>query len=156
MKLWISPPQTLRIDSDDLLTTIAALCGDGLSITITPKGMSMYPFIVGDRDSVILYSSDKIRRGDIVAARIPGMGCVLHRVYAISDDRLTLMGDSNCHIKEECTSVDVVAVAKAIIRQGSHVDCHSYRERAAAGIWMALLPIRKYLLWLFRKLRYRL
>ncbi len=152
----MSQPQTLRIDSDDLLTAIAALCSDGLNITFTPKGMSMYPFIVGDRDSVILYRTDKIRRGDIVAARISGMGCVLHRVYAVSDDRLTLMGDANCHFKEDCTPGDAVAVVKAIIRRRIHVDCLSYRERTAACIWMALLPVRKYLLWLLRKLRYRL
>lgn len=146
----------LCVTPDELFADISGLCRNGHKIRFTPKGMCMYPFIVGNRDSVVLHRADIIRRGDIVAARIQGKGCVLHRVYTISEDMVTLMGDSTLYAAENCTTKDVLATVIFIVRKGHPVNCHSARERLAVNLWMSLLPIRRYLLWVLRKLRYRL
>lgn len=148
--------QILQIDSNDIMTEIAKSCSDGRDVIFTPKGMSMYPFIVGSRDSVVLRKEYIIRKGDIVAARIPGKGCVLHRIYSLSGNRLTLMGDSNLCATEVCTRKDVLATVSAIVRNGKRINCHSTSERSAVKLWMCLQPIRRYLLWILRKLRFRL
>lgn len=148
--------QTLLIDSDDIMAEIATWCDSGHDVLITPKGMSMYPFVVGNRDSVVLRHTDIVRKGDMVAARIPEKGCVLHRVYAVSDECLVLMGDSNLYATEICSPKNVLAIVTKILRNGQQVNTDSKKERFAVKVWMFLLPLRGYLLWLLRKLQYRL
>ena len=108
----------------------------------------MLPFIIGGRDSLVLVAAGSLCVGDIVLARLPERGYVLHRVYRLSGDSLTLMGDGNLRAVERCRAGDVVGKAVAILRDGHrHVDCASSAERRKARLWRHLLPLRRYLLW---------
>ena len=146
----------LYANPDELFADISTLCHNGHKVKFTPKGMSMYPFIVGNRDSVVIQKVAFVRERDIVAARISGNGCVLHRVYSVSENRIVLMGDANLHVTEICSRKEVLATVVSIVRNGRHISCYSVKEQVAVKIWMYLLPLRRYLLWLLRKLRYRL
>lgn len=142
----------LLLNNDLLFDNIVQLLSDGLSVTLRAKGNSMYPFIRGGRDSVVLSRSVRARVGDIVLVRIPSSGYVLHRIRRIDGDRLLLMGDGNLRATERCRQDEVLAVAVKIIRNGRCVDCFSMRERSLAAAWRVLLPVRRYLLFVCRRL----
>ena len=67
---------------------------EGKVIQLTPKGISMLPFIQGGRDKVRIHKEESVSVGDIVLAPHDGR-LILHRVYDIKGNRLTLMGDGN-------------------------------------------------------------
>ena len=147
----MTSPTPLRLTNKDVFDTLGTACAEGSEISFVPSGMSMYPFIVGGRDTVILSAPRDISKGDIVAARIPPHGeCVLHRVYKVYGRELTLMGDANLEAVENCTLGDVVAKAVAIVRNGRRVPLSARRERLAAAAWIAMRPVRKPVLYVVR------
>ena len=149
--MQMTSPSPLRLNNKDVFDTLGTACAEGSEISFVPSGMSMYPFIVGGRDTVILSAPRDISKGDIVAARIPPRGeCVLHRVYKVCGRELTLMGDANLEAVEKCTLGDVVAKAVAIVRNGRRVSLSARRERLAAAAWIAMRPVRKPVLYVVR------
>ena len=73
---------------------------EGKVVAIVPQGISMLPFIVGGEDRVFLVKKEHIAVGDIVLAQYEGKR-ILHRVYAIDGERITLMGDGNLEGTEQ-------------------------------------------------------
>ena len=72
---------------------------------------------------------------------------VLHRIYAIEGKRLTLMGDGNLQGVELGTCDDVKGRVVEIISPKGKA-----RKPTKGLLWRKLLPIRKYLLKIDRKL----
>jgi len=140
----------LRIENDILIPELARLLAEGKEVRFTPSGVSMRPFIEGDKDSVILSPvTGELRRGDILLAEAITL-CgnktyVLHRLIRIAADQLVLQGDGNPAGEEICTPADVIGRVIRIERPNGRAKCLT-RGR----IWYFLRPFRRYLLKLYR------
>jgi len=67
---------------------------------------------------------------------------------------VTLMGDGNLALREHCDRPDVCAKVVSVVKPGGKkYSLGSLRYRIAAKIWYILLPIRRYLLWIYRKMK---
>lgn len=151
--------------SDALIMAEAIrLVGEGVSVTFPVNGRSMLPFIVGGRDSVILEKPADLRVGDVVLAyAIPDNVAlfknaekhyVIHRIVALSGEDVVLMGDGNLVQREFCKQSDVYAKVVCVVQPNGKKSLQSsWRFRIASKIWYILLPVRKYLLWLYRKVK---
>ena len=73
----------MRLPNHLLFADVVALLSEGYTVTLRAKGSSMFPFIVGGRDSVALRKRKHVCKGDIVLARIPEKTYVLHRVCRV-------------------------------------------------------------------------
>lgn len=135
-----------------LLPEVEKLLAEGENVTIRVKGNSMLPFITGGRDSVELRKAQSLSKGDIVLARLPDERYVLHRIIGFSDGYVRLMGDGNLRGEEKCQNKDIAGKAFGIIRKDKVVDCSRSCERTKAKVWMLLLPVRRYLLALYRRI----
>ena len=140
------------VPNDTMIPEIGRLIKDGMQVTMTPKGVSMLPFIRGGRDSVLLGKPEDIRTEDIVLVELPGPRYVLHRIEMIEGKVLTLMGDGNIAWREVCEVKDVIALALKIFRNGEEIDCRSASEKRKARIWRRLLPLRRYLLAIYKRI----
>lgn len=141
------------ISNDILFADVISLLSAGHTVTLRAKGDSMFPFIVGDRDCVVLQKSRSVQEGDIVLARLHGKSYVLHRVYRMSGDDIILMGDGNVCGKEWCRAEDICGTALKIIRNRRHITCCSPKERWKVRFWKVLLPVRRYILGIYRHWR---
>ncbi len=128
-----------------MLDEVSRLLQEGREVVIMPKGNSMRPFIRGEVDSVRLQQTKELRVGDIVLARYKGH-YVLHRIITIDGDKVTLMGDGNLQGVEEVQKSDVSGVVVEIITPDGE-----RREPSDGYVWRKLLPVRKYLLKVYRK-----
>ncbi|MBE6217164.1 MAG: hypothetical protein E7124_03880 [Bacteroidales bacterium] len=137
-----------------LLPEVARLVALGEDVTMCVKGTSMLPFIRGGRDSVTLTAVDEIRDYDIVLAEVADGVYVLHRVVGTDGDKVILMGDGNICGREMCRRDKVMAKAIRIIRDGKTVDCMSAKHLRAAKLWRRLLPLRRYILAIYRRLNH--
>ena len=142
----------ISIQNDLLIPEIIRLVKDGTAVTFTPKGSSMLPFIRGGKDSVELKSAEDADVGDIVLAKVGPSAYVIHRIIRIEGNEVTLMGDGNLSGREHCRREDILALATKIIREGKAIDCRSAGHRYAATIWKLLLPARRYLLAVYRRI----
>lgn len=103
------------------------------SVEIPISGGSMLPTLRPGRDRVRLAHSDRLRKGDIVLARVEtpgGEGVVLHRVVAIDGDRVTLMGDANLQQRERCPKSQILGKVTDIISNGNQ---STLRTRLSLG-----------------------
>ena len=137
---------SLTVPNSILLEEVAAVLDRGREAVITPTGNSMLPFIRGGRDRVVLRRQEGVAAGDIVLARTDGR-YVLHRVQAVSGERLTLMGDGNLRGTESCTADDVIGTVVEIIRPDG-----SRRIPGKGRAWQVLRPLRRYILAIYKRL----
>lgn len=133
-----------------LAEEIHRLVLEGRTVEIKAKGSSMRPFIQGGRDSVVLGPAHDIRAGDILLCRISQSDCVIHRLVRKEGDGLLLMGDGNLKGTEHCTADKVVAKVIRIVGRKRTLSCDSPCFRFLSFLWWRLLPVRRYLLILFR------
>ena len=99
----------MKIENDILIPEMARLLSEGKEVRFTPSGVSMRPFIEGDRDSVIVApfaNRQAPKTGQIVLAKTEKSNnsvYVLHRIIGVTEDGLfRLQGDGNLTGEEYC------------------------------------------------------
>lgn len=143
----------LVLPNSVMLGEVKSFLQEGKDVIIPTKGNSMLPFIRGERDSVNLRKLQDIAVGDIVLAEIREGQYVLHRVFGIDGDLVTLMGDGNLRGVERCSRDRIAGTAVEILRNGEkRVDCRSPRALRQARIWRRLMPLRRIILGFYRRL----
>lgn len=143
---------TKSFENKEILPEIEGLVRDGLEVVFVPKGSSMSPFIKGGVDRVLITKAESIAEGDIVLALTKQGSHVLHRVEKVDGNMLILMGDGNLIGRERCRREDVIGKAVKIMKKDREIDCQSPLHLRKAAIWRSLLPIRRYLLAIYRRL----
>lgn len=144
--------EKLTIPNSIFFSEVESHLREGKSVVIPVKGYSMLPFIRDGRDSVELRSKVELEVGDIALARLGNGHFVLHRIWEIEGERVILMGDGNISGKEVCSRGDVIGVASKIFRGKKVIDCASAAYVRNVKIWRRLLPIRRYILAIYRRL----
>ncbi len=140
----------MRVENDILIPELARLLNEEKEVRFTPSGVSMRPFIEGDKDSVVLAPMRRLpRRGDILLARVTASAgrrtYVLHRLIRIEGDTYILQGDGNLMGEEQCKREEIIG---QVIRIESP---KGRRKPITRGIiWHALFPVRKWLLKIYR------
>lgn len=117
---------------------------NGKTVLVPTIGDSMRPFIQGGRDKVLVRKQEEIRIGDIVMVPYCGM-VISHRVYAIKGTKLILMGDGKLEGTEVVDKSEVWGTIVDIIKPNGR-----HRKPSKAWLWRKLLPVRKYLLKIYR------
>jgi len=130
------------IPNDILLSSAEELLAEGRDVELMVKGYSMRPYLETEKDSVLLRKLDTIAVGDVVLARVAPKTYVLHRIWAIEDDKVTLMGDGNLQGKEYCTRNDILGTVILFLK----ADGRKIKP-GKAKIWRAFLPVRRYILY---------
>ena len=123
------------------------------SVTFVVRGISMHPFIVSDRDKVVLAPPRTPKIGDVVLAEVKKETYALHRVISIKDGTYTMRGDGNpLWMKEQFTQENIVGVADAFIINGKQVPVNGRRWRNCSKLWKLATPMRRVLLAIYRRL----
>ena len=136
-----------------LLGEVKSMLAEGKDVVIPTKGNSMLPFIRGGRDSVNLRLLDTLEVGDIVLAEIREGVYVLHRVFAVDGDSVTLKGDGNLRNVEKCRRSDIAGTALCILKEnGREVDCRGRKAMRRARAWRTMPTLfRRVFLGIYRR-----
>lgn len=144
----------MKIANDILIPELERLIREEKEVRFTPSGISMRPFIEGERDSVVMsVLTGNPKKGDILLARVGVDGqktFVLHRLIRTVNDKngqtlYVLQGDGNIEGEEICGREDIIARVIRIERPNGK---RKYLSRGR--LWYALRPIRKWLLKIYR------
>ena len=136
---------------EQILSEAIRLVGEGVQVTLPVNGRSMYPFIIGGRESVVLVKPQKLRVGHVVLAQVEGGRHVVHCIVGIDGDRITLMGDGNLQGREHCSVESVKALATQVVGEtGKKRPLYGPCGNLCAKIWYMARPVRRYLLKIFR------
>lgn len=134
------------IGDDNYFALVDDLLKEGREVVITPKGNSMLPFIRNGRDEVVLTRLDRPAEiGDILLAKI-GERFIMHRVFAVEGDSITLMGDGNVYGKEYCGHSDIIGLVTEIRKAGGRIV-----KPGKGKAWRLLRPFRRYILAIYKR-----
>ena len=126
----------------------------GQKIKIGPFGFSMYPLLVGNRDSLILKKIEgSLKRGDICLYRRDDGIYVTHTIHHIDESGVYFLGESQQEIEGPLREEQVLAVAESFIRNGREFSCNGRIYRFFHEIWLLLRPWRIRLIRIYRFLR---
>ena len=141
-----------------MMETVRELIGSGKTVTISLKGNSMNPFIVHLRDSMTLRKATDadIRKGTVALVLTDDGHYVLHRIFAVDGDVVTMLGDGNVEMTEKCTCANIIGVMQSLERKGHTITPDSFAWKAYSWIWDILVPVRRYPLALWRRLHRKL
>ena len=142
-----------QVDTEEYLNAVSALIAEGREVTVPVRGGSMNPFLVDNRDCVLLVPApERLRRGDIVLFRRASEQYVLHRIVAVRRSRsgshepvYFMRGDAQEVTEGPVARAQVRALAARVMRQGRwltdrdlrvlffrHLWCRRYFPRRAA------------------------
>lgn len=141
-----------NISDNEIIRNAVMLVNEGMRVTFPVKGYSMLPFIIGGRESVDLVKPEQLRVGHVVLAWVEGCRYVVHRIIRIDGDQVTLMGDGNVAGVEHCQLDEVAALAVNVVTpRGSHHPLYSPWRVHASRLWWQLLPVRRWILAVYRR-----
>ncbi len=125
----------------EMFSIVRDLLLDGSPVKVAVKGQSMLPFFTSG-STVLLrpIREDDFCKYNVVLADT-GRGFVIHRIIAVEGDTVTLLGDGNYIGTERMTRGHVYGI----------VDC-SHLHLALARVWLWLRPVRRYPLYIFKRI----
>jgi len=158
----------VEMENAEFLPVVCQLVSEGKEVLIRAKGNSMRPFVESGRDVAVLARTDSWHCGDVVLAETAKGHYVLHRIdrlftaegkalrstsASVSGVNVQLRGDGNPWGVEHCKVEDLHALCVAFVRKGREVRLKESRFwKIYSRVWPALLPIRRWLLALYRLL----
>lgn len=141
------------IDALQCGNEFVSLLESGAKIPLLVTGYSMLPFLRHERDTVWLEKAETLRCGQIVFFRRSAGSFILHRIRRIyPDGSLLVNGDAQSWC-EVVPREQVVAVVRAIERDGKIRDAEHSFLRIRDFFWYPTRPIRPLLFRLYGTLR---
>lgn len=140
-KTRILPPEVLLDEYRTLLLENESI--DALPLVIT--GNSMCPFLIGGRDTVYLSRLTRpLRRGDAVLYRRKSGKYVFHRVYRVSREGITMLGDAQTIPEPGIQSDQIIAIMTSAERKGKRISPGSFWWEFFEKVWIRIVPIRRF------------
>ena len=123
-------------------------------VMIPTKGNSMLPLIrpQSDRIELSALNEGSVKKGNIVLARTRTGLYVVHRIEKVEEGVITLRGDGNPKVREECDREHVVAEVTAVYRKGRRVGKGSLEWRLAEKWWFSSPLMRRIFLGIYRRI----
>lgn len=131
-----------QISLDQMVPLIREQLAAGKTVRLSPRGISMLPFLKQGRDSVILSPlPDKLRKYDVPLYQRANGQCVLHRVVRVGKT-YTCVGDNQFVLEEGLDHSQMIAVMSAVCRNGKEYPMDNLWQRGYCRIWHYSRPIR--------------
>ena len=128
------------IDNRELFSVVRDELLEGNTVRVAVRGQSMLPFFMsGSTIELRPIADGDIRKYNVVLADA-GRSFVVHRIIAVDNERVTLLGDGNIIGTEVVEREKIYGI----------VDC-SQLHIALAKVWVWLRPVRRYPLAILRR-----
>ena len=135
----ILPPEVLLEEYRKLLQE-----EDVKELPLTITGNSMSPFLIHGRDTVYLSRLTRtVRRGDVLLYRRDNGAYVLHRVYAVTPETYTMVGDAQTELESGIRPDQVVAVMTRATRKDKELRPGDFWWDFFETTWLRFLPMRR-------------
>lgn len=147
------------IDTTEYIETMKEIIQNGKECHMLVTGNSMAPFLYHERDTIYFTSpTTPLKRGDMVFFQRASGQYVMHRIKKVkknpstSEKEYYLIGDNQTEIEGPIYENQIFARVTRIRRKGRLLNKHHLCWFFFAHIWLLLIPIRRELITLYRKL----
>lgn len=147
------PSQFKLSDYDE---TIRMVLDSGGEFRMFPRGTSMLPLIVQERDSVILIKPEgDLKKNDIAFYLRDDGHYVLHRVIKAQNGKYSMCGDNQHWLEEGIENRHIIGVVSKINRNNREITDDTLIYKIYLFVWQFFIVRRVFFKFrgLFRKLR---
>lgn len=141
------------ISLEEIEPVIKEKIENGGTVQLPITGTSMLPLLVWGRDSVEIVKCENAKKGDIIFYRRDDGHFVLHRIVGKDEKGYILCGDNQWVKEYGIQNRHIIAVVSTITRNGKKFSISKLSYRIYSKIWVSILPVRRYVLVLSRKIK---
>lgn len=134
------------VDINEYLPVLIELINEDKDVSLLVSGNSMSPFIVHERDTIIISKpKEKFKRGDMVFYQRVSGQYVMHRIHHVdSNGQLFIVGDAQCLIEGPIDPSQVFGIIHKVIRKGKLIQKGDFWWNFFEKIWIRIVPLRRY------------
>ncbi len=126
----------------------------GNSVSLIVSGMSMFPFLEHERDTVYFEAPKRgLRKGDVIFYQRKNGQYVMHRIYKVEGDSFFIVGDAQNVIEGPVLREQIFAVVTKVRRKGKLLDASSLTWKFFERVWINVIPYRRVLMLPYRAAR---
>jgi signal peptidase I len=127
-----------------MMPVMNELLDEGKRVRITVTGMSMYPFLRHNKDSVELMKTNytKVHRGDIVLIVGDDNQYILHRIISKKKKYFYLNGDAGHVCEGPLYPEQIIAKVCNIWRNDHCIPCSNKIFKILSFLWFLVFPFR--------------
>lgn len=149
--------QKQKVALKEIYPMIKEKIDDGGTVKLPITGISMRPLLVWGRDTVDIVKCENPKKGDVIFYRRDNGQFVLHRIVGTDEKGYVLCGDNQWYLERGIEKRHIIAVVTSITRKGKTFDVtKNVPYKVYSSLWMALLPLRKFIIPFVRKLKHNL
>jgi hypothetical protein len=140
----MKPSTSIYIPNQLFFAEVQAQIRQGKKVKIKVRGNSMLPFIRNNDEALLIPPiPEHIKKGIPVVAQTDELGIVLHRIYHIEGNRITLLGDGNINQFEHTSPDHIIATVSHYYRGKHTIKVNSWYMYLIGRLWMAAHPWRR-------------
>lgn len=139
------------IETKEYVSILRELTEENKEVSMRIAGNSMLPFLVHERDVIYFKKIDRsLKRGDMVFFQRKNGQYVMHRICKIKPEGYYIVGDAQVVIEGPVEEEQIFAIISKVCRKGKWIGpgnlCWEFYEH----VWLWLLPVRCYLMRIYR------
>lgn len=131
-----------KYSMQELGPVIAETVNIGNSIKLTVTGISMFPLLRNEIDSVVL-EKKKIKKYDIALYTRENGAYILHRIVKMHKDTVDCIGDNERKIEKGVPKSNIIACVTAIERGNLKIKTTNPLYRIYSFIWGSFIGMRR-------------
>ena len=136
-------------DKDTAKLNPETVLREGRAVSISPRGYSMYPLLIPEKDRVVIepLGGIRLKKRDIALFRRKGSKLVLHRIVMIKKDEAGrrlyyFCGDNQKEIEGPVYEEDICGVVTRIEKRKLKFSVRNPLYILSVFVWMKFRPIR--------------
>lgn len=137
-------------DTREYVSVLKELVEAGKEVSITIYGGSMTPFLIHNRDKVFFSTPERpLRRGDMVFYQRLNGQYVMHRIYKVTGNGYSMIGDAQTQIESPVREEQIFARITKAERKGKLISQGDFWWDFFAKVWIRIIPLRPTLMHLY-------
>lgn len=138
-----------KVDTQAFLGAVSEMVKEGNEIPIIITGNSMSPFLIHERDRILLARIEQpLKKGDMVLYRRLSGQYVMHRIRRVKTDKsgekwYDLIGDAQSVTESPIREGQMIAVVTKVCRKGKWIEPGDFVWEFFRHIWLHMIPVRQ-------------
>lgn len=134
------------VEADTYIPVIRELIEEGNTVPFLITGNSMSPFMIHERDTILLKKPEyPLRKGTMAFYQRKNGQYVMHRICKIKDGKYYFVGDAQTEVEGPLEQEQIFAVVCGVKRKGKLEEPGTFWWEFFEHVWLPLRPLRPFL-----------
>lgn len=135
---------TKEVENNLYIPVLIDIIDSGNEVPLTVSGWSMVPFLVSDRDTIVMGTpKERFKKGDMALFKREDGSYVMHRICKIDKNGdYYFVGDSQTVIEGPIKASDVFAHVKRVCRKGKWLKSGDFLWDFFERFWIYTVKLR--------------